>query len=331
MDKYPICKFNCEYTNDSLCEIKDLIELNIYDYTIENTCLNSGLKYDCVYDDGLITWIYYNYKNLIKILQNNIILTNLYKLKKIIDDHCESKITCQEIAEIFDLITFPKIHHKNKLDICFIFEILSGLIIKKEQIQKFNEIICNYKEKQIDQNNKYNIYHFMMGKGKSSVITPLLAIFLNVNCDSIINIIIPDHLISQTNDTMFMYEYFYKIKNLIIQSDNDAKQKLINNKFLNNEIFIFDEFDSMYDPIQSNYNVILESNNCISSIPNLYDTIWNFMIRPHKLTEFNEELDKTAEENEINLSTWFNEFKHIINLSCLDNTPSFLSFTDNLL
>ena len=46
------------------------------------------------------------------------------------------------------------------------------------------------------------IQHFMMGKGKSSVLTPLLTMYFVLNHNKTVYIVVPEHLKKQTLKTM---------------------------------------------------------------------------------------------------------------------------------
>jgi hypothetical protein len=290
LTKNKICYFKCtanfeqikQYSNETLKHFNSHLD----------ECIKH-IKYDCIYTDGILSWIKYNLDVLHSMLKCNIILNNLYKMKKIFDKKCDSKIICQELFEIFDLEIFTSYNNDYR-----IFEIISGLIINADQNEKITEIFQSFEKK------TKNIFHFMMGKGKSSVITPYLLINLFNEPDiNKIYVIIPSHLINQTNKTLFLYQYLYKIQNLNIISDTDAKIILINNKFNNKDIFIFDEFDMMYNPNQSNFNQIIESTNeCISNLP--IDDIFKMV------SAFNE--DDYKDKDYYN-KLWFIEVKQYIN------------------
>jgi hypothetical protein len=100
----------------------------------------------------------------------------------------------------------------------------------------------------------------MMGKGKSKVLTPLLALYFSIIRKKIIYIIVPSHLKLQTETDIFFYKKIFNIKDEIqIYSDTEIKNNFLN-KELNdldknkNTIMLIDEFDSILDPLQSNFN-----------------------------------------------------------------------------
>ena len=106
----------------------------------------------------------------------------------------------------------------------------------------------------------------MMGKGKSSVITPLLYLYLYSNGNkNKINIVLPISLIKQAYEQNYLLKEIFNIPIRIIDV-NQAKLEYIGNNQENgnlgidksDNVYIFDEFDSMYDPISSNFNFILK-------------------------------------------------------------------------
>ena len=250
------------------------------------------------------------------LLQINIYIHNLKRIKNILLNSF-TKIKCKplncyeilEINNIFKVDNYIDTYKFTKSEL--FFEIIFGNIIRPEQWKKYNDIIENYKK-----NDEFEIHQFMMGKGKSSTITPLLYIYFQLYTDHNINIIVPEHLI---NDTKITYnelnKYFNKVP--IILTDNQLKHNLLNKYVkkdmcdppfrnsktvsecsgallvnsernccdkcdafikvredsktvfespethiteLNNSILLIDEFDSMYNPLQSNYNIITESS-----------------------------------------------------------------------
>ena len=126
------------------------------------------------------------------VMKTNIYIKNLLRLINIINN-CDT-LSCHEILEINELFN-KNIEFKFKL--FSIIEIIFGNIIRLEQWEKINSIYDNYTKK-----NKFEIHQFMMGKGKSSLITPLLVVAIHynlINTNNDIYIIVPSHLIEQTN------------------------------------------------------------------------------------------------------------------------------------
>lgn len=198
---------------------------------------------------SVIELIYDNYFYFAYILEIGIYLEQLKKLKIIFS---KETFMCNEITEIDQLLKITPFTYQNYLLGCI--EIVLGIIIKKEQWEKFEKILENYEKKK----PKWQVHHFMMGKGKSSVITPLLSIY---NSNLTVNIIVPNHLIKQTIETMFEFRHLFNLT-LNIKDDTTVKYEYLMNVLkMENNIYIIDEFDYMCNPLQSNYNLILESKN----------------------------------------------------------------------
>lgn len=249
-NKNPNCTMSCKENKNNL--INELIEINDELLKYRNN-LSNKINLEHYLDGGIFEIIFNNYHNLFKIMQTNILLNNFDKIKRIIYD-CENELNCKEIAEINSYLLISE-EDRNKISfVNLVFELLFGKVIKEEQWEKFESIFNNYKSKELRIVNQ-----LMMGKGKSSVITPLLLLNLQ-EYNKIINLVVPNHLLNQTNKNMIILKKLFDL-NFNIFDDSEAKLKLINEGFTKNNLFIFDEFDTMFDPIQSNFNIITEEGN----------------------------------------------------------------------
>ena len=138
-------------------------------------------------------------------------------------------------------------------------------IIEKQQ--NFYKYLVGYK--QVGGNKNYPLHHFMMGKGKSSVITPLLILYFSLIHKKEIYIIVPEHLIKQTENTLMTYINIFNLNNIYILSDSQVKYKFLNGNFMENnknKIMLIDEFDSVLDPLKSNYNLVEEKTKNVTDI-----------------------------------------------------------------
>ncbi len=170
-----------------------------------------------------------------------------------------------------------------------LFETIMGYELLDEQFTRYNYTIKNYlstlpnsekfaysknltpkifsteypivKYQQVG-GNIYPLHHFMMGKGKSSTMTPLLALYFILIYDMKIYVIMPEHLV---NDSFYFINQYMHINNcesnITICSDTTIKTKFLESEFDNIEankqtIFIIDEFDSLLDPLKSNFNIV---------------------------------------------------------------------------
>ena len=179
-----------------------------------------------------------------KLMQVNILLKNISKLD------INGDFNCNVLAELNSQLNIVS-DRKNNFTSCF--ELLFGYIIKEEQWEFYNNIVNTFRE------NKNEIFQLSMGKGKSSVIIPLLCSYFNTNKTknniNNIYIIVPNHLLLQTQNSLNIMIDLFQLEIKII-SDCVAKQNIIDNNFKNNDIMIFDEIDYQYDPIKSIYNVV---------------------------------------------------------------------------
>jgi hypothetical protein len=121
----------------------------------------------------------------------------------------------------------------------------------------------------------YPIHHFMMGKGKSTVITPLVALHLSLIYDKNVYVIVPSHLLVQTNNIMGSYIKLFELdKKINIVSDIKIKMDFLEGKFTNGQeqtqnVFLIDEFDTVLDPIKSNFNLTIKKDTPTNNIYNL--------------------------------------------------------------
>jgi hypothetical protein len=250
----PVCKAtltNFPLADDTIEGIVDVIDIAKNNLTaiLKTQISSTVMDYSDINkkDYSLVDLILKNFVNLSLVLKINIYLQQLRRLLKIFS----KPIDCNEIMEINNLLDVPIITRKTYLS--GIIEIILAIIIKKEQWDKYELINKNYTDK-----SKWNVHHFMMGKGKSSVITPLLAIN---NLDKPINIIVPSHLIKQTKDTMHEFTLMFNI-NLNIKDDTTVKHEyLMGTLPITDNIYLIDEFDYMCNPLQSNYNLIISSKS----------------------------------------------------------------------
>ena len=254
--KNPLCKlskFDENFKLEINKSINSLVKL-IKSYR-ETLCEN--LDFSKFNEGGYFEILKNNYEKFLKIMQLNILHKNINNLIKIVEES-DDNTSCKEFSEISKLLEIPSVKRENQDFILLIFEQIFGNIINQEQWNKFYEILDSYK------NKKNKIYQFAMGKGKSSVITPLLILyFAQDKSVGRINVIIPSHLKCQTVNSLKLILKIFNLKynKLNVLTDNEAKFKFLNEKsyFNENDIIIFDEIDLMYDPIKSNFNLIVSN------------------------------------------------------------------------
>ena len=145
---------------------------------------------------------------------------------------------------------------------------------EKRFIKKYGDNIDDIKELRL--RYKYKLHHFMMGKGKSTIITPLASLYYHFICNKNVVIIVPSHLVDSTKKLFNTIHLLYDF-NTEIYSDLEIKTKVLlhlssefqssSSIFKKDEsIMLIDEFDTIIDPNKSNLNIKLNNNSNITNI-----------------------------------------------------------------
>ena len=294
------CKTICDkkIKDDLIIKITDFIQqmirlrnhivLNYFNYNIDIDTNNKNL----------LDFINDNYICLSLLMQVNMIIKNLLKFNRIIKK-C-NELTCYEIKEINKI--FDKYEHNKDLGVVeCIFELIFGSSIKAFQWGKYNEMLDGY----LSVPKKRKIYQLMMGRGKSSVLTPLLYLKLTLEKKEKVIIVVPEHLKLATNKAFFEYSFYFGIKPTIM-TDTEIKNMYLTDLQKREEfkdtIFLIDEFDSMYNPLQSNYNIIESTTKIdISQLEYIFDIVNNFNV--NKTLPKKDERDYTINNEIIGILT----------------------------
>jgi len=262
-----------------------------------------------IYKNETITFIIN--KNLSIYINQNIdnilIMMKLNILIKLISDINENS-SCWDIQNainsiitiynFYKLISFDNIFYK--FELLFLFQ--SEYFLNKHQIKKYNEI----RNDLLINNSELKLHQFMMGKGKTSVFTPLLSFFIIFVLQKIPTIITIEHLVSSTRKYCVFLENLTNTK-INIFTDYEAKERwikytdpnaikikekeifylksslinlknkkeiieiqkkldILNNIDLPNEINLIDEFDSHHNYLQSMFNYVIEEHNILISL-----------------------------------------------------------------
>jgi len=239
-----------------------------------------------------------NYEEFYKVIESKLVNDNL----KLINEKLKNEVNKNdaiglELLREFEKINSEIIYTDDRSLEMIIVEIFSGFFIKKQQFEIFKTI-----QTSIDSNlNKtdiggYPVNQLLMGKGKSSVIMPLITFYYNLKSGRIkdILLVVPNHLLRQTYQDISKKYYniisksiLKKISssrsnNVIINSQAENKKRIFviddaslktmklnslieegnycspfnirKDSLLNNTLAIFDEIDSIYDPMTSNLN-----------------------------------------------------------------------------
>ena len=308
---------NCEITDANLIYIREKLT------KIIEKC-DTNLQDFMKYLDKDYTKLFDNYDKLynyllhvkIKNTCNTLLTTDKHNLCgqiKIYEDRFNIKINqykyiFEAFFEFYLGIELTDEQFDRYTDIISKYETYIKKQFNKYQLKTYDESIdiidASYKNTDLDYiQNKYHIggtmtyplHHFMMGKGKSAVLTPLLTIYFALIHKLIVYIIVPEHLKKQTIATINTLSKIFNIEdNINVVSDSDIKNKFLEGYFNNltptqksSHIFLIDEFDSLLDPLKSNYNVV--NKYIINKSENLYilmnDLVDQF-IKNDKLTNF---------------------------------------------
>ncbi len=278
------------------------INLTTNDYkNILDILNNKFIKYINALHD--LNYSFSKFKNIEKIYENRELLFKIMECKNIIEIFNKirkmKETHCYEILKLQDMLDTAIIYNGIRDISVVIFEILFGSFVRNDQYELYNKI---KNEKEI-----YDVHQMLMGKGKSSVITPLLTfhnIFFNQNISNVL-ITIPSHLTKQTYDN-FIEKFTYimenitiqnikidrdekiviKNKNIIIIDDTSLKSVKLNsiinkndeNIILNKSFVIMDEFDNMINPMSSELNFPLD----VPTLPDNSYFIFNFIVKTIK-------------------------------------------------
>jgi len=219
---------------------------------------------------NLFEFVNINYMELIKISNT------INQLLSLIDNE---NLFCSQLKILRELYNSRNSNPKYNFE--FLFEIISGYELLEEQQKRYLQIINNYNKSETKPDEKkftdqitniinyhqvgghiYPLHHFMMGKGKSSVMTPLLTLYFSLICEKNPIIIVPEHLVPDTKSLINQYAHvFSQSRFCMVLSDTEIKNGFLNGDFINEttnakKIFIIDEFDSLIDPTKSNFNVV---------------------------------------------------------------------------
>ena len=203
-----------------------------------------------------------NLSYIITIMEVNLITNELSKIN--------AKTTCWDIQLLLtklDSILYFNDEIKRKTyhlyELLFLFQ--NNYFFKENQVSKYRNILNDI----ITNNSSLTTHQFMMGKGKTSFLTPLLsiAIYLMTGKSSIV--ITTEHLIFQTMLFMGYIHYLCNVPiNVVTDYDykhfwlnkTDVNLQIISHKEqemnINNTSLIIDEFNSHYDYTQSMFNLV---------------------------------------------------------------------------
>lgn len=256
----------------------DKILIKIEHYLNKCKCLKDEFYFNFHNKD--IKYLFENYNELYNYLLNIKIINFFTVLKNILVDENKDLIIkfCSQTKIFNDYFNVKK--HSYNYTFEALFELISGNELLKEQMYRYIDIINKYNLKQSEYKNKkylkeeydilynqnggnYPLHHFMMGKGKSAIMTPILSLYFSTIHDKNIIIVVPSHLEKQTHKTMDEIIHLFDLsKKIKILTDTTIKKYYLADVFSNidntDTVMLIDEFDSILDPMKSNFNIINE-------------------------------------------------------------------------
>jgi hypothetical protein len=269
----PIMTNILENKSESIKFIKNLID------ELQKNINTYNITYNNIYPDILYNLLYKINENNYTYIRHCIDINNLSKIIAIIEDETiddETKLkNYSDMNKNSIFVEDVYVSHS-------VFELLFGNYIRKEQIDLINNIHKSIYTKQRE------IFSFLMGAGKTSVVAPMLTL---ESCREKENFnifhVMPSSLVKSSYllNMQFIYPIYQSIlylpdtelKNINmktfskinITSDNFIKTYKINkvttdeywNTFETNNVFIFDEIDELANPLKNQLNITICKEN----------------------------------------------------------------------
>jgi len=204
-----VCPSKCEYYGliiAKLNSIKDQILNTLHLDKIINNASN------CVTD-----FIINNFDKFLILMEINILIKTLSIVNS--DTNCWDigyVLTTLKSIIYFNETISKKFYYRFEL----LFLLQNEYFFKETQMRKYDEI----RHDLVHKNSDLKLHQFMMGKGKTSVFTPLLSFAVHLLTDKKPNIITVQHLVKQTKKFMYFTEKITNLKTNIF-SDFDAKKR----------------------------------------------------------------------------------------------------------
>lgn len=232
----------------------------------------------------------HNSASLFQLLQSNERISTLLRIKALFQKWDD--IDCYELLEMQVLLEKYKPCTISKIDA--VFQIAFGNLVRANQWNKYYEIVEAYRGKNLQ------VFQFMMGKGKSALITPMLLHYLTyVSPESTLHIVVPSHLKKEVESIIAYYDRLLTIQ-VNILTDAEIKQEFLRFKnttapkiitknykavFDTNSIFLYDEVDDMYDATKSTLNIVSSDSTLqVNLINNLFKVAANVLLGSTQFT-----------------------------------------------
>jgi hypothetical protein len=207
-----------------------------------------------------------NLTNIIILMEINIVINELFQINR--------GTSCWDIqlllTKLDNILLFNKDIQTNSyylFELLFLFQ--NNYFFKENQLTKYKQIVDDI----IKNNGSLTIHQFMMGKGKTSFLTPLLSMTIHLMTGKKAIVITTDHLIPQTKKIMeyihllgdipfevatdYEYKHFWleKTDTTLKKNFNVDNHQLHIENILDTSLII-DEFNNHYDYTQSMFNLV---------------------------------------------------------------------------
>lgn len=304
-----------EFVQKCIVEYLNIYEECEYHYDDTNIIFDDlANNIDKVVNDKLMTLYakYFDEPNYVEFILNNCDtlyeIMNIKNILGIIKEYQVDNVNCKKIAKIYKTMDENYLYmNTNRPFEVILFETTFGNYIREDQYELYKTIVNEIENSK----SPYKVQHMLMGKGKTSVILPLLLIYFSIkrnDLDKII-IVLPSYLIKQTYDDIILnymnilgkvkliqitmdkysatenksmlFETNREFKTIIVTTNHVLQNLILDTKisptvdmecsFLmdsitNRSLIIFDEFDSLYDPLTSELNMPIEKKSLINNV-----------------------------------------------------------------
>jgi hypothetical protein len=202
----------------------------------------------------------------------------------------------EHIEELNNLLSPKILYNEPRKNYEILFELLFSKFIRADQKQLANQIILD-----INESKEKQFFQFLMGKGKTSVITPLITLYYFYESQEMdikqCLVAMPSQLLNQSRNIFCNYGFLLKNitfnvcninrnddtkciltnpidKRLVLIDDTSLKTFLLNQKetkhddydvTLQNTVMIMDEIDTLINPLESELNYPHEKIKLLNS------------------------------------------------------------------
>lgn len=282
-------KLNFNSHSENLNKILDKIK-SYSNNLIEEKENNNKILFNKIFNDFSYSYLY-NFFRSFECLYNLLEINKIFELKDIIEKALQTD-NFDDFNSFYTNVLNPvKVNFMERSTETFMIsfvELSTNIITWNSQYDLIKKLTTG-KEYTLSK-----VYQQIMGSGKSDVITPAVLIYnILVHYFKNYSIILPEHLKNQAiKNLKYNYSHIFSLvnfkmlelyinrknnnkfnnKNITILSDLDFKNYLRtalqnindrqNNKMLNflsdDSFYIFDEFDSIFNPLSSDFNIPLK-------------------------------------------------------------------------